>query len=444
MMATIGVRREDKSEWERRVPVTPQDAADLQREGVQVIIQSSDTRAYRDAEFAEAGITVSSDLKEAPVILGIKEIPLKVLEPGKTYIFFAHVIKGQPYNMPMLRRLLDLGCTLIDYERVVDDRNRRLIFFGWHAGVSGMIDTLWALGQRLMWEGISSPFGAVRQTHTYHDLAEVRMALRGVADAIRQEGLPRELAPLVFGFAGYGNVSRGAQEVLDLLPIVEIAPEELAGLVTGTEDSCHCVYKVVFKEEHMVSPKSPRDVFVLQDYYDHPEKYDGVFEKYLPYLTVLVNAIFWTPDYPRLVSKEGLKRLFAEAARPRLRVIGDISCDVEGAIEVTLKSTEPGNPIYVYDPATERVQDGSAGPGVVIMAIEILPAELPRESSAYFSGVLKPFLPAIARCDFSVPLEACDLPPAIKRAVIAYRGELTPDYRYITRYLDATHDGWKT
>ncbi|HSJ56661.1 MAG TPA: bifunctional lysine ketoglutarate reductase /saccharopine dehydrogenase family protein [Anaerolineae bacterium] len=440
MTATIGVRREDKSEWERRVPVIPQDAADLQRAGVRVIVESSDTRAYRDDEFAEMGISVQSDLKEAPVILGIKEIPPRLFDPGKTYIFFAHVIKGQPYNMPMLRRLLDLGCTLIDYERVVDDKNRRLIFFGWHAGVSGMIDTLWALGQRLAWEGISNPFEAVRQTHTYHDLAEVNTALRGVADAIRRDGLPGELVPLVFGFAGYGNVSRGAQEMLDLLPVVEIAPEELSGLVTDARHSRHCVYKVVFKEEHMVTPRSAEATFALQDYYDHPEKYDGVFEKYLPYLTVLVNAIFWTPDYPRLVTKAGLERLFAEAARPRLRVIGDISCDVEGAIEVTVKATEPGNPIYVYDPATGQVQDGSTGPGVVIMAVEILPAELPRESSAYFSGVLKPFLPAIARCDFSVPFEASALPPEIKRAVIAYRGELTPDYRYITRYLDAADD----
>jgi len=197
---------------------------------------------------------------------------------------------------------------------------------------------------------------------------------------------------------------------------------------------------VVFKEEHMVRRTSPDEPFVLQDYYDHPEKYESVFEKYLPYLSVLVNAIYWTPAYPRLVSKEGLKRLFAEAKRPRLRVIGDISCDVEGAVEVTVKSTEPGNPIYVYNPATGEVQDGIAGPGVVIMAVEILPTELPRESSAYFSSVLKPFLPAIARCDFSVPFDECGLPPEIKRAVIAYRGELTPDYRYIARHLKEAQD----
>ena len=437
MTAVIGIRHEDKSEWERRVPVTPQDAAELQRaHGIQVVVQRSPTRAFTEEEFAQEGIVVRDDLSSCPIVFGIKEIPKEQLEPDTAYVFFAHVIKGQPYNMPMLRKLLEQGCTLIDYERVVDEKNRRLIFFGWHAGVAGMIDTLWALGQRLSWQGIANPFASLRQTRHYHDLQEAKAALALVRKQIETEGLPEALTPLTIGVAGYGNVSRGAQEMLDLLPIIEIEPEELASLASQDEISRHHIYKTVFKEWHMVEPEATGGAFELQDYYDHPEKYNGVFEQYLPHLTVLVNAIFWTERYPRLATKADLKELFSGPDAPRLRVIGDISCDVEGAIECTVKCTEPGNPIYVYDPLTEKVRDGHEGPGVVMMAVDILPAELPREASDYFSGVLTPFIPAIAACDFAAPFEECNLPPEIKRAVIAYRGELTPDYRYIQEFLD--------
>jgi alpha-aminoadipic semialdehyde synthase len=437
MTALIGIRHEDKSEWERRVPVTPQDAARLQQDhGVQVVVQTSPSRAFSDDEFAQAGISVQDDLSACPVVLGIKEMPKDFFEPHKAYVFFAHVIKGQAFNMPMLQRVLDQGCTLIDYERVVDEKNRRLIFFGWHAGVAGMVDTLWALGQRLAWEGLANPFTELRQTHTYHDLAEAKEGLKLVRARIELEGLPEQLTPLVVGVAGYGNVSRGAQEMLDLLPVIEVEPGEVAAIMASAETSRHHLYKTVYKEWHMVEPTSPEGSFELQDYYDHPEKYRGVFEQHIPHLTVLVNAIFWAERYPRLATKSYLKDLFSAKHTPRLKVIGDISCDVEGAIECTLKSTEPGDPIFVYNPLTGAISDGHEGPGVVVMAVDILPSELPREASTDFSRVLRPFIPPIARCDYSKPFHECDLPPEIKRAVIAYQGKLTPDYQYIQEFLD--------
>jgi len=436
MVAVIGVRREDKSEWERRVPLTPEDAAALQELGIPVIVQQSSIRAFTDTEFVKAGIAVKETLSPCPVILGIKEIPTEIVEPSKTYVFFAHVIKGQPYNMPMLQRLLQMGCTLIDYERVVDENNRRLIFFGWHAGVAGMIDTLWSLGQRLAWQGVSNPFSGLRQTHTYRDLAEAKTALLDVRSNIETEGLPEPLTPLIVGIAGYGNVARGAQEMLDLLPTITIEPEEMATITGGKACSSHHIYMAVFKEWHMVEPITPGATFELQEYYEHPERYRGIFEQYVPHLTVLVNAIFWTERYPRLVTKAYLKRLYAGKPAARLTVIGDISCDVEGAIECTIKATEPSDPIYVYNPLDETVRDGHQGEGVVVMAVDILPSELPREASVDFSRVLKPFLPALAQCDFSAPFEECLLPPELRRAVIVYQGRLTPDYQYLQDYLD--------
>lgn len=436
MRPTVGIRREDKSIWERRVPITPQDARDLQaKHGLEIIVQPSDIRVFDSDEYLQAGSRVQEDLSPASTILAVKEIPEKVFEPGKTYVFFAHVIKGQPYNMPMLKKMMELGCNLIDYEKVTDDQGRRLIFFGRHAGLAGMVDTLWAFGQRLAWEGTPNPFTQLQETHRYKDLDEVFAALERVKEHINTEGLPETVSPLILGIAGYGNVSGGVQELLTHLPVKEIAPDEIAAIARSPDSSPHVLYKAVFEERHMVEPISSNNQFELQDYYQHPEKYRSKFHTYLPYLTILVNAIFWDTMYPRLVTRDYIKRAFSGEQSPRLKVIGDISCDVKGAIEVTVKSTEPGDPIYVYDPDTGETRDGFEGKGLVIMAVDILPSELPREASIDFSRVLGAYIPAIAKTDFSVPFDQLDLPPEIKRAVILHQGHLTPDYRYIERFL---------
>lgn len=447
MKACIGIRREDKSRWERRVPVTPEDAWKLKEEhGIEVWVQPSPIRAFTEEEFAQAGAIVQEDLSPCPVIFAVKEIPPDLFEAGKTYVFFAHVIKGQPYNMPMLKKMLELGCNLIDYEKVTDEKGRRLIFFGRHAGIAGMVKTLWALGQRLDWEGIPNPFSQLRHTYEYKDLAEAKEAVSKMGEKLKAACLPQSVTPLICGIAGYGNVARGVWEILDLLPVKEIEPKEVAPLVEGSDYASNVIYKVVFKEEHTVEPISPEDRppaalprgsghrFELQDFYDHPEKYRGKFEGYVPYLTLIVNCIYWEEKYPRLVTKAYLKQLYS-AGKPRLRIIGDISCDIEGAIECTVRSTEPDEPVFVYNPFTGEATDGYEGVGPVIMAVDILPSELPRDASVNFSGVLSEFIPAMAKADFSVPFEQLELPPEIKRAVIAYHGELTPDYRYIEEFL---------
>lgn len=251
---------------------------------------------------------------------------------------------------------------------------------------------------------------------------------------MQKKGLPAAIAPLVVGITGYGNVSRGAQEILDILPVEEIAPVELAKLNKAQKLSNRVIYKVVFKEQDMVECLEKGCSFDLQEYYDHPERYRGIFESYLPHLDILVNCIYWEPIYPRLFSKETVRELYREG-KLRLKVIGDITCDVAGAIECTVKATEPGNPVYVYNPVNGQVTDGVTGTGPVIMAVEILPTELPCEASAYFSNVLKKYIPAITTADYAGDFAACQLPPEIKRAVIVYRGELTPDYRYLEKYL---------
>ena len=435
MKTRIGIRREVKSRWERRVPIVPEDARRLQEEnGVEVWVQPSQIRVFPDDAYRAAGITVEDDLSSCPVVFGVKEMPAESFDPGRTYVFFAHVIKGQPENMGMLQRLLDLDCQLIDYERVTDERGERLIFFGHHAGLAGMIDTLWALGQRLTGEGIANPFVELQQTYQYDDLAAAKAAVSAVGRRIAEEGLPESVTPLICGFAGYGNVFTGANEIFELLPVEEIEPHQVED-VARSSDARHLVYKVVFKEKDTVEPRASGGEFDLQDYYDHPAKYRSKFSSYLPHLTILVNCVYWEEKYPRLVTKEDLRGLYGGSGQPRLRVIGDITCDIEGAIEATVKSTDPEDPLYVYDPFEDRAVDGVAGRGPVILAVDILPSELPREASTTFSSVLVDYVPAMAKADYSLDFEELDLPPEIKRALIVHQGELTPDYGYLENHL---------
>ena len=436
MTYAIGIRREDKSKWERRVPLTPEHVKELiENDGIEVYLQPSPIRIFSDQEFIQAGAKIQEDLSACPVIFAVKEIPVDFFRPGGTYVFFSHVIKGQKHNMPMLKKMMELKCNLIDYEKVADDEGRRLIFFGRHAGLAGMIDTLWALGKRLDWEGIATPLGEIKNAYRYESLAEVKESISRVGDQIGKDGLQKSLAPLILGVTGYGNVSKGAQEILDLLPFHQIEPEEIFALVKRSDSSGNHIYKAVFKEEHIVEPVAPEDRFDLQDYYDHPQKYRSQFEKYIPHLTVLVNCICWDERYPRLVTKKFLKELFNREKNPRLRVIGDISCDVEGSIECTAKVTQPDNPVYVYNPIEEGVTDGHEGEGVVILAVDNLPCEISREASLDFGQVLKTFVPQIAKADLSVSFDECKLPGPIKKGMILYHGELTPDYHYIQDFL---------
>jgi alpha-aminoadipic semialdehyde synthase len=148
-----------------------------------------------------------------------------------------------------------------------------------------------------------------------------------------------------------------------------------------------------------------------------------------------MNCIYWDEKYPRFVSKNYLKNQISKNTIPKLKIIGDISCDIEGAIEATTKVTDPGNPVYVYDPIDNVTTDGWEGRGVVILAVDTLPSELPRDSSEEFSSILKKFIPDIAQADYSLDFEQLYLPPEIKSAVIAYHGELTPNYKYIEKFL---------
>lgn len=432
----IVIRREDKNPWERRSPLIPTHVRELIHEhAIDIFVQSSPNRIFADEDFSREGAEVVDSLAKGSVIFAVKEIPSHLFEHHKVYLFFSHTIKGQPANMPMLKKMVELECTLIDYECILDENGQRLVFFGHQAGQAGMIDTLWTLGQRWNVLGVPNPFSSIRPAFEYPSLVAAKEEISKVGWAIKNRGLDPNQAPLVCGFAGYGHVSKGAQDIFSLLPADELSPGQIKELFETGRFVSNRLYKVVFKEEHMVESIGKKRHFDLQDYYDHPERYRSVFHNYLSSLTLLVNCIYWTPQYPRLVTRKSLERLWTEEGSPRLQVIGDISCDVEGAIECTIKATSQAQPVFVFDPLEGKAVDGCQGRGVAIMAVDNLPAEIPLESSVFFSQSLKPLVPLIAQADFSGSFDHCHLPPSVKKAVILYRGQFTPEYKYMNNFI---------
>lgn len=431
-MASIGIRLEDKNIWEKRAPLTPEHVKKIVEEfGIDVYVETSDIRAFKDEEFEDVGAKVVEDLDDVPVIFGVKEMPPDYFKEGKTFIFFSHTIKGQEENMYMLQKLLDNGCQLIDYERIEDESGDRLVFFGHYAGYAGMMDSLWALGRRYEYEGIDTPFSKLKTMVEYDGLDEAENALKEISKTIKEEGFPDEIKPVVVGFAGYGHVSETAQKLIDDLPSEEVDPTDIFDL----DKEKDVIYKVVFKEGDMVEPNSPRWDFDLQDYYNNPERYHSIFSRYLPYLTVLMNCIYWDKKYPRFVKRENLRQLYVNKEH-KLKVVGDISCDIEGGIEFNTHTTNPGDPVYLYDPLTEETHEGYEGDGIVVLAVDNLPCELPRESTEEFSNLLLPFIKDIAEADYSEPFEELDIAPEIKKAIVVHKGELTPEYEYIEKYLE--------
>ncbi|MCB2198290.1 hypothetical protein KQI63_02735 [bacterium] len=433
----VGIRWEDKSELERRSPLTPDDVQELSvKHGIQFTVEPSASRVYDDSDFEKAGATIKLGLDACDLIVGIKEVPIKRLVEGKPHLFFSHTIKGQSYNMGLLAEVLHKQITLIDYEKVTDDQGRRLIAFSTQAGQAGMINSLWSLGQRWLAQGIETPLANLKQACDYTSgLEGPRKDIREAAEAIRENGLPESVAPIVVACTGIGRVSSGAQDILDDAKPVELNPADLLDPEVMNGLKRNNIYKVVLDMEHFLLHEEDDKKFDFTEYLAHPERYRSRFTDYLPSITVLVNGIYWEERFPRLVTKQDVKQLFKDAPTPRLTVIGDVTCDPEGSIECTLTPTLPDKPVFVYRPETEDMVYGFEGDGLLMMTVDILPTEIPITSSEEFGAMLKPFLPALAFADYSTSFDELELPPEFKRAVIAHKGELTPDYRYLQEFL---------
>ena len=430
-MKTLGIVRETKNRWEARVPLNPKAAKKLIQKGFEIIVQPATIRIYREEEYKKVGAVISDDLSNCDLILGVKEINLPDLIPGIPHLFFAHVIKGQDYNMPMLQHMLDNKITLFDYEKIVDKKSRRLVFFGKFAGNAGMIDTLWGLGHRLkLQHGIDTPFFKVKRAYEYETVHDAIEHLKIIGKEIEENGLPEEITPLNIFILGYGHVAYGCREILNALPIIEIDPENLAEHQKNYQNNK--VYLSNFKEKHLVERKDGNE-FELQHFFDNCAEYYSRFYQYLPYCSVYMNAIFWEPDCPVYLKKTDLEKIQGE--KQKLVIIGDISCDINGSVQATVKATYPDNPIFIYNAKTGEASDGLVGEGFADMTVDNLPCEFSKEASDYFSKILEPFIEKLLVCDCSKSIEETDLPDEIKGACITHQGKLQPEYEYLEEFL---------
>ena len=450
----LGVMRETYNLWERRAPLCPrhiesliedyQSSGELQK----VIVQPSNRRVFPDNQYEKAGAVVQEDLSEADLILGVKR-PLheEDLIPEKTYSFFSHVIKGQPENMALLKYILDNKIQLFDYECIVEGglrstakclerkrKRKRLVAFGKFAGMAGTNNALHALGRRLLHGGFSTPLLHIPPTYSYSDWDEARRCLRLVGEQIQSEGLPIE--PLIFCVTGQGGkVHSGAMEVLQELPHEFVTVEDLAS-IDEYRGPHKCVYILSVGVSDLVEHRDGA-AFDRQRYQEHPDEYSSVFSKRIAkYVSVLVNGAYWNERFPRLLTKEEMQELY-ETGIPRLQVVADISCDVDGSIEFLHRVTSIERPFFEYDPRRDReITDDVTGDGVTVSGVDILPSELPKESSEYFGDALLPFVRHIIKdsiCgrNHSGVCGLTNLPSEIGNACIASDGELAQGFKYI-------------
>lgn len=446
----VGILREGKSKrGEKRTPITPDIARLIVSWGHKLTIQSAihpdtgdEKRTFKDSEYRKAGAHISEDLSSADVIFGLKEVFHTRILPGKVYCFFSHTHKGQIKNRQMLKKLADLKSTLIDYELITSDKNERLITaFTYNAGYAGMVDSLWALGQRLRISGIPNIFETIPQAVEGQDLLSIRKVIAEAADKIKKEGTPKQNTPMIVCFLGRGKTAFGAREIFNLLPFQDISIDEveqtfkhgsrklLYALQLGTEDIYRLRKNISFKfDEYETLQKRGRRNF----YMNHPEYFESNLDKVLPFVTVIMNCVTWSDNYPRSITKAMTNELWI--ANPTLRIIGDITCDPNGSIEFS-KETWIDDPVYIYNPVTDSIKNGFNGEGIAVMAVTNLPCEFSADASIQFGEDLHPYLKKIIKADYKGSLAESNLPEEIKRAVILWKGNFTSKYSYMKKYL---------
>uniref|UniRef100_A0A671V3K1 Aminoadipate-semialdehyde synthase n=1 Tax=Sparus aurata TaxID=8175 RepID=A0A671V3K1_SPAAU len=426
--AVMAIRREDVNPWERRAPLAPRHVKELTNAGVKVLVQPSNRRAIHEKYYMRAGAVVQEDISEASLIIGVKRPPEEKVIPRKTYAFFSHTIKAQEANMGLLEDLLTKEVRLIDYEKMVDPNGFRIVAFGQWAGVAGMINILHGLGLRFLALGHHTPFMHIGMAHNYRNVSQAIQAVRDCGYEISMGLMPKSIGPVTFCFTGTGNVSKGAQDILNELPVEYVEPHELKD-VSETQDLSK-VYATVLSRHHHLMRKSD-GMYDPMEYENHPELYTSHFRTSVaPYTTCLINGIYWDPHTPRLLRRLDAQKLirpskssrvFAEGS-PRLPhkllAICDISADTGGSIEFMTECTTIDKPFCMYDADQHIDHDSVEGNGILMCSIDNLPAQLPIEATEYFGDRLFPYIWEMVR-RFT--------------AVITSNGALTPKFEYIEK-----------
>jgi len=451
MKNVVGIMREGiTKKGEKRVAVTPGYAKHIINWGHNLIVQSAvhpETgkikRAFSDELYKQAGAKISEDLAVADVIFGLKEIDIDRILKDKAYIFFSHTHKGQTKNQKMLGALVENKSTVIDYELISNEKNVRLLTaFTYNAGYAGMVDTLWTLGKRLALNKLKNPFENLNQAIEEEHLDKAKKSFTKAANEIETNGTPESLPPVIVCFLGKGKTAQGSRELFNILPHEDISINQLEEVYkNGQREKLYALHIDIeeiyrLKNDSKFSPEEYNKLSVRdkwQVYFDHPDYFESNLDKVLPYITVLMNCIIWSPKFPRTVTKELMKIIYAEGKA--LKVIGDITCDPNGSIEFS-KETWIDKPVYIYNPLSQEIKDGFKGDGIAIMAVTNLPCEFSADASEQFSSDLFPFLEDIVKANYRGSLAESQLPDEIKRAVIMWQGKFTEEFKYMNNFLE--------
>ena len=396
----FAIIKERKNPPDRRVVFSPEKLAEAQLQFPQAefVVESSDIRIFPDSAYRNAGFTVTNDISDADVMIGVKEVPIEHLIPNKKYFFFSHTIKKQPYNRQLLRTILDKNIELFDHETIVKKSGARLIGFGRYAGLVGAYNGFRALGLR-------DRLFNLPKVETLIDLNEVKKELDKI-----------NLPNLKILLSGAGKVALGAQEILDHLKIKEIS--DALYLTAKFTEPVYCMVDVM-----EYNKRKDGKVGSKWEFYKDPTGYESNFMPYARETDMFIAGHFYGNNAPYLFTREDAKQKDFN-----INIVADISCDVDGPVASTLRASTIADPFYGYDAKTEREVSFDAPNAITVMAVDNLPCELPKDASEGFGEMfLESVIPAFFNNDDR---------GILKRAKITQNGKLTERFSYLQDYVN--------
>ncbi len=400
----IGIIKEGKVPIDERAPLSPKQCKEIKQiyPQIHLIVQRSSVRRFKDEEYEECGVELSESVDDCDVLLGVKEVPIENLIPNKIYFFFSHTIKQQPHNRELLKALLAKNITMIDYECLTNSLGFRLIGFGKYAGIVGCYNTFYAYGKRMKVFDLKRAYMCKDRIEMEEELTKIK--------------LPNDFKLVM---TGDGRVANGALEILKKLGIKRVNVLDFLNKAFNEP-----VYVQLPCEDYNLKIDGDQ-VFNLDDFFKNPKPYVSTFERFTKVADVYVSAHFWHPLSPLIFTKQA-----AQDSNCRIKVIGDISCDVNGPIISTIRSSTIKMPLYGYNPITHAEVDLNDDAGcITVMAVDNLPCELPKDASEDFGDeFIKKILPHLFNNDKDRVLE---------RATICTKGELTKFFEYLSDYAES-------
>ncbi len=396
----IGLIKETKSPVDNRVALSPRQVSELNRKYPfqKIVVQSSDIRAFSDNEYAKEGVEVVNNVDDCDILFGIKEAKIDTLIPNKHYFFFGHIAKMQEYNRPLLQAFIQKQITFCDYEYLVDDNNKRVCAFGWWAGVVGVYYTLRGYGLKHHLYSLPKP--------------DIRFTLDRLLDSLKEIQLPQ----VKIFITGAGRVSQGARYVLDKVGATRMDEEEYLR-IDKVDRLSYCFSDV----DRLVKRKNGGS-FSLTDFTIDPHAYESDFMRWAKATDVLICAHFWAPEAPVYLSEDDLRNKDL-----RIKMIGDVTCDIKGSIKSTVRPATHQDPYYDYNPITELDEPAfSSDKNITVMAVDTCPNALAMDTSEYFGEMLKQYV--------IEPLLRGEESAIIDRSMILKKGQLMPRFEYLSDF----------